>query len=157
MPFWGAFTSDLDQSVGPRAVLSYRSARRIKESSAPVEALSPHTIFILDDDDVVRDSLKVLLETRNFVVVDFDSGSELLDHLATADCLVLDLHMPEMTGAELIGKLRGRGDKTPAILITGRPDKVAQAEAQALGVPLLEKPVSPKLLLDAINAALRRH
>jgi two-component system response regulator FixJ len=119
-----------------------------------VEALSPRTIFILDDDEVVRDSLKVLLETRNFTVVDFTSGADLLKRGDKADCLILDLHMPEMTGAELLSKLRGRGDHTPAILITGRPDKSAQGAAEQLNVPLFEKPVSPKLLLAAIDKAL---
>jgi FixJ family two-component response regulator len=120
-----------------------------------VEALSPRTIFILDDDEVVRDSLKVLLETRNYTVVDFGSGAEVLRRHDKPDCLVLDLHMPEMTGAELLAKLRSRGDRTPAILITGRPDKAAQGQARQLDVPLLEKPVSPKLLLEAIERALR--
>lgn len=120
-----------------------------------MEAVSPRTIFILDDDEVVRDSLKVLLETRNFTVVEFESVADLLCHRNKADCLVLDLHMPEMTGAELLNKLRDRGDRTPAILITGRPDKSARGEANQLDVSLLEKPVSPKLLLAAIDAALR--
>lgn len=119
-----------------------------------MDSRSPRTIFILDDDLAVRDSLKALLEARNFAVVDFDSGSNLFRHQDRADCLILDLHMPQMTGLELLMKLRQRGDSTPAILITGRPDSVTQDEAKKLGVPLLEKPVPPKILLDLVERAL---
>ncbi len=119
-----------------------------------MDSRSPHTIFIPDDDDAARDSLQALLEARHFTVIAFDSGSDLFRRPDHADCLVLDLHMPLMTGAELLTKLRQRGDKTPAILITGRPDRAAQSQARTLGVPLLEKPVSPKLLLATLDAAL---
>ena len=114
-------------------------------------------IFLIDDDDVVRDSVKVLLETRNFTVTDFPSGDAFLHRSTTAagDCMLLDLHMPGMTGVALLKQLRQRGDKTPAILITGRLDATAQAEARNLGVPLLEKPVSPQILFATIEQALQ--
>jgi len=113
-------------------------------------------IFLVDDDDVVRDSVRVLLETRNFTVTDFPSGDAFLRRSTNdaGDCMLLDLHMPGMTGMDLLKQLRRRGDKTPVILITGRLDSNAQAEAQNLGVPLLEKPVSPQVLFAAIEDAL---
>lgn len=139
---------------GASASAFLRHLDRPHPKGAFVDSRSPRTIFILDDDLAVRDSLKALLEARNFAVVDFDSGSNLFRHQDRADCLILDLHMPQMTGLELLMKLRQRGDSTPAILITGRPDSVTQDEAKKLGVPLLEKPVPPKILLDLVERAL---
>jgi two-component system, LuxR family, response regulator FixJ len=114
------------------------------------------TIAVVDDDHMVRDSLKVLLETRDFEVVDFASGSEFLDKRVDAHprCVILDIHMPQMTGLELLKTMRSRGDKTPVILITGRPDAAMRAQAEALGaVALLEKPVSFAALFGALNTA----
>lgn len=114
------------------------------------------TVFIVDDDDVVRDSLKVLLEARNFEAVDFASCK---DFLAGRDgtrpgCLILDIHMPDMTGLDLLKKLRDQGDQTPTILITGRRERVAETQAAALGAVLLDKPVSHTSLFAALNKAL---
>lgn len=116
------------------------------------------TIFVVDDDEVVRDSLKVLLETRQFAVRDFGSGPAFLaDRGATGapGCLVLDIHMPEMSGLELLRRLRDNGDQLPVILVTGRRDPSAQTQAQALGaVTLLDKPISHPALFAAIEQAL---
>jgi len=121
----------------------------------PVDQASP-TILVIDDDDIVRDSVRVLLETRNFTVTDFASADAFLRHEdgLAADCIVLDLHMPGMTGLELLKRLRTLGDQTPVILVTGRPDATTQAEARALGVPLLEKPISAQLLFATIGGVL---
>jgi FixJ family two-component response regulator len=115
------------------------------------------TIFVLDDDEVVRDSLKVLLESRRYAVNDFESGSQLLSgwNGAKPACLILDIHMPGMTGLDVLRELRGRGDPIPVILITGRRDTIAQTQAHALGaVALLDKPVPHSALFAAIDQAL---
>ena len=114
------------------------------------------TIFVIDDDDVVRDSVTVLLETRHYAVTAFSSADAFLrrDHGAAGDCMILDLHMPGMTGLDLLKQLRQSGDAMPAILITGRFDSSVQAEARKLGVTLLEKPISPQLLFAAIKDAM---
>jgi FixJ family two-component response regulator len=116
------------------------------------------TVFVIDDDEVVRDSLKVLLESRNYTVVDFDSGSQFLNNRtnhASKACLVVDVHMPDMTGLELLRNLRNRGDAIPAILITGRTDAGVQEKAKELGaIALLDKPVSHQVLFAAIGQAL---
>ena len=114
------------------------------------------TIHVVDDDDVVRDSLKVLLESREFAVVDFSSGSDLLARReGAADCLILDVHMPEMTGIEVLRRLRADGDATPVIMITGRWDVAIRAQAEALGViAFLDKPVSHSRLFSEIEKAL---
>jgi two-component system response regulator FixJ len=114
-------------------------------------------IYVVDDDDMVRDSLKALLESRQFRVVDFRSGPDFLGHVdgVQSACLLLDIHMPEMTGIEVLRQLRTRGRALPTILITGRVDSTAKAEAEALGaVALLDKPVAHPELFSAIERAL---
>ncbi|MBM3600958.1 MAG: response regulator [Alphaproteobacteria bacterium] len=122
------------------------------------------TIFLVDDDDAVRDSLRILLEISNFNVVDFASAQAFLDRYDRCDapagkrqkaCLVLDLHMPGMSGLALLQALAQRGTPLPAILITGAGTPDARAEVLRAGArAMLEKPVSPDLLLQAINRAL---
>jgi two-component system response regulator FixJ len=118
------------------------------------------TILIVDDDDVVRDSLKVLLELRQFTVRDFESARTFLaarPDTQASGCLVLDVHMPEMSGIELLRTLRNKGDQLPVILVTGRRDAAAQSQAQALGVvAFLDKPISHPALFAAIDQALKR-
>jgi FixJ family two-component response regulator len=95
------------------------------------------TVFLVDDDAAVRDSLKLLLETHGLVVKDFDSGKALLqDHMPRAvDCLVCDIHMPVMSGIDLIETLARRGVSRPTILITGRVDAVAPKGASRRRLP----------------------
>ncbi len=122
-----------------------------------MDATPNRTIAVVDDDEVVRDSLKALLETRQFSVVDYASGR---DYLKRQDgvrpgCLILDIHMPEMTGIDLLKELRGRGCTVPTILVTGRREAMAQTQAQILGaVALLDKPISHPALFAAIAQAL---
>lgn len=142
--------------------MSSRSTSPVRENELYfVDAASASTIFVIDDDDIVRDSLKVLLETRNFAVQDFNSGGDFLRRRggSRADCLILDVHMPQMTGLELLKLLCDRGEAIPAVLITGRSDTAVQAQAKALGVVVLEKPVSFPTLLAAVQqaTATRRH
>ena len=72
------------------------------------------TIAVVDDDDAVRDSLRLFLETLGHPVVTFASGHEFLAHDSSAlACLILDHHMPEMTGLQLAEQLRGSGKRPP--------------------------------------------
>jgi FixJ family two-component response regulator len=117
------------------------------------------TIYVIDDDDVVRDSLTALLESRNFTTVAFDSGRQFLAHRVAdgANCVILDVHMPEMAGVEVLQELRERGDMIPVILITGRRDPGVQAQAVALGASaLLDKPLAHRALFAAVEEALAR-
>jgi FixJ family two-component response regulator len=116
------------------------------------------TIYVVDDDDAVRDSLKVLLESYELSVRDFGSVPEFLDGLDPVNnsCLVLDLHLPAMGGFEVMKTLARRGVALPVVVITGRGD--AQTKARALesgAIAFLEKPVDDQVLMDAIDAALR--
>lgn len=114
-------------------------------------------ILVIDDDDMVRDSLKALLESRDFVVTDFESGRQFLQHAdaVTAQCLLLDVHMPDMSGTDLLKILRENGNAIPVILITGRRDTSTEERAKELGVvAVLDKPVRYATLFAAIEQAL---
>lgn len=124
--------------------------------SAARPAINPGPVIaIVDDDEVVRDSLRAVLETRGYAVRDFASAAELLADAAgrQSTCLLLDVHMPGMTGLELCRALRARGSATPVIFITGRNDPAIAAQAKALGaVMLLDKPIRPATLFATIRS-----
>ncbi len=115
------------------------------------------TIFLVDDDDFVRESLAALLEAYDFEVKAFASGQEYLAERNGHEdgCLLLDIHMPGMSGHDVLKKLRTQQNSTPAILITGRRDTAIEVQAKALGaVALLDKPVPYGALLAALRQAL---
>src|SRR5215467_12497132 len=120
-------------------------------------ALQP-TIYVVDDDEAVRDSLKMLLESYQLSVRDFGSVPEFLDGLDTVDnsCLVLDLHLPAMGGFDVMKTLARRGIRLPVIVITGGGDAQTRARALESGASaFLEKPVDDQVLMAAIDRALR--
>ncbi len=113
-------------------------------------------ISVVDDDEVVRDSLSALL-SRQYAVLEFASGADYLGRAAgiAPGCLLVDMHMPEMTGIELLKILRTQGDSVPTVMMTGRRDAAIAADAKALGVvALLDKPVAHTALYAAIEKAL---
>ena len=95
-------------------------------------------IFIVDDDSATRDSLRLLLDCVGLEAQDFPSAEAFLGarQFADRDCLVLDVHMPGMTGIELLEHLRERGDKIPIIIITGQPSVADTARARAVSATL---------------------
>lgn len=116
------------------------------------------TIYVVDDDDAVRDSLKILLESYQLTVRDFGSVPEFLDGIDSVEnsCLVLDLHLPAMGGFDVMNTLARRGVPLPVVVITGRSDAQTRARALEAGaVAFLEKPVDDQVLMNAIDKALR--
>lgn len=111
---------------------------------------------MIDDDVVVRESVRALLEVRHYAVEEFSSGQALLERAdgVAADCLLLDVQMPGMNGIEVVRALRQRGHATPVILMSGAVTHSTSAQAEMLGVRLLEKPVRPAALVAAIEQAL---
>lgn len=110
-------------------------------------------VCVVEDDDWVRDSLAVLLETHGFAVRTYRSGADFLEdsQRAAAKCLIVDQHMPGMHGLDVIAELRRQAIAIPAILITGRLSPEISRRAGELGVrAILEKPFSSVRLVELI-------
>lgn len=116
-------------------------------------------IVIVDDDDAARDSLKTLLEVQGFAVESFETCEDFLKSSALRGngCLVLDVHLPGMSGLELMEELALRRMAHRVILVTGRNDKAIKDRAAALGAAaLLEKPIDFDALMTAIEGPADR-
>lgn len=99
----------------------------------------------------------MLLESYGLCVEDFASAREFLSRGAKGrcGCLLLDLHMPEMGGLELLNRLRNEGTSLPTIVISGRNDPTATRHAKAAGaLAVLDKPVDDETLIRSISGAL---
>jgi FixJ family two-component response regulator len=120
----------------------------------------PSVIYIVDDDDSVRESLQCLLEQLGCRVVAFGSALEFLRHPrpAAPGCLILDLTLPDLNGLELQRRLaRDQAAAIPIIFITGHGDIPTTVQAMKAGaVEFLTKPFRGEILLDAVDAALER-
>lgn len=115
------------------------------------------TIMVIDDDDLVRDSLKTLLKSAGFKAEVFDSAERFLTsgfHLIDS-LLVLDIQMPDMNGLELQRHLAETGVAIPIIFITANEDNKVRTKAMALGAEaVLQKPFEDNTLLDTIQSVL---
>lgn len=117
----------------------------------------PFTVVVVDDDPAVCGSLKFSLELEGFLVRTYGSAAELFEgDVDGVDCLVIDQRMREMTGMELITKLRREGVSTPAILIVSQTNAAVSARAAKAGVPIVEKPFLGNSLVDKIRQACGR-
>ncbi|HTI81157.1 MAG TPA: response regulator [Acetobacteraceae bacterium] len=118
------------------------------------------SVAVVDDDDAVRDSLRFLLEAAGFSVATFGSAAQFLNEASfeNLSCLVVDQHMPGLTGLQLINNLRSQGAKLPVALITGSPSADLLRQASELGVArVLEKPLNDELLLHFLECPCARH
>lgn len=114
-------------------------------------------VHVIDDDDAVRASLAFLLKSAGHAARTYDSAVAFLQGLDAAEpgCIVTDIRMPEMSGLDLIQRLKERGATHPVIVITGHGDVPLAVEAMKAGVvDFLEKPFDDEALLGAIGAAL---
>ena len=114
-------------------------------------------VYVVDDDEAVRDSLGFLLETAGLRVVTYGSAAQFLNEarLDELGCLVVDQHMPELTGLQLITRLRRQGVTLPIALITGSPSGDLIRLAREVGVSgVLEKPLDDAALLAFIEGVL---
>ena len=116
-------------------------------------------VAVVDDDISVRESLESLIRSAGMRVKLFASAEEFLDavHNGNADCLVLDVRLPGMSGVELHRHLLGQNCKLPAIFITAHAsDDRARLEARSdWTVAYLTKPFGEDEFLDAVDAALK--
>jgi FixJ family two-component response regulator len=118
--------------------------------------VSDQRVFLIDQDEVVRDSLKVLLESHGAAVEDFGSAAEFAARRpAPQGCLVLGLNRLIVDGLDILTALRRRGQDLPVIFIVGGGDSLTKATALAAGAfAYLERPVTETVLLRTVRAAL---
>jgi len=117
------------------------------------------TVFVVDDDEAVRDALRLLIASVGLAVETFATAGELLAAVdaQTRGCLVLDVRMPGMSGLELQERLSAMGAVLPIIFITGHGDVPMAVRAMKAGaLDFLLKPFHDQNLLDRIHQALDR-
>jgi FixJ family two-component response regulator len=120
-------------------------------------ALNGQCVFIIDDDEAMRDSLAWLLESNGMNVRSFESGEVFLDAYSEdmAGCLVLDVRMPGMSGLELHEKLQGLRSTLPIIFVTGHGDVPMAVSALKKGAAdFIEKPFNDKEILRLVEQCL---
>jgi FixJ family two-component response regulator len=117
------------------------------------------TVFVIDDDEAVRDALCELFASENIPVRAFPLAEDFLasDTVGAPGCLILDLMMPGMSGIELQAELVRRGATIPVIIMTGQGDvPKAVTTLKAGAFDFIEKPFDPTALLRVVNQALNR-
>ncbi len=114
----------------------------------------PHTkVFVVDDDDAVRDSLQVLLEAHGITVEAFASTGAFASHYRRPPrgCLILDQHLQVLTGVDFLESPAGKSLGIPVILITGRGNPALEQQARQAGAAeFRQKPVSERVLLATV-------
>jgi two-component system response regulator FixJ len=115
-------------------------------------------VYVIDDDEAMRDSLDFLLGSADFHVTLFESASDFLNALPSIDfgCVVSDVRMPDIDGIELLKRLK-TSSMLPVVIMTGHGDVPLAVEAMKLGAAdFLEKPFEDDRLIGMIDAALKK-
>ena len=114
-------------------------------------------VFVVDDDDAMRDSLDFLLSSAGCAVRTFESAERLLEALTDSNCgcVVSDVRMPGIDGLELLRRIKATRPNLPVVIITGHGDVPLAVEAMKLGAAdFVEKPFDDERLLGVVQAAL---
>jgi FixJ family two-component response regulator len=121
------------------------------------ESLGSSVIGVVDDDPSVLKALSRLLRSAGFVVVTFVSAEDFLTRFrqSALACVVLDIHLGEMSGLDLQAYLADAGVPLPIVFITAHDDPQTRARVEKSHQPYLRKPVDEKALLDAIAGQVR--
>jgi two-component system response regulator FixJ len=117
------------------------------------------TVFVVDDDDAIRDSLSLLAIAEGFAAESFPSAERFLGSFdpARSGCVVADIRMPGMSGLEMLRALRADGVDVPVIFITGHGDvPLAVSALKASAADFFEKPFDDVQLLASVRRALER-
>jgi two-component system response regulator FixJ len=125
--------------------------------SEPALAHVPALVHVIDDDDAVRDSLALLLDSADLAVRTYDSALAFLAVASSlvAGCILTDVRMPDLDGLALQRRLNEAGVRLPVIVMTGHGDvPVAVAALKAGAADFLEKPFDDERLISAVRAAL---
>lgn len=116
------------------------------------------TIFIVDDDDAIRDSVAILLQATGHQNIEaYGSARDFLDRAKpqARDCLLLDIRMPDMDGLELQAEINRRGHHFPIVMMTAHGDVPIAVRAMKAGAfEFIEKPFAEEALLSCIDRAL---
>jgi FixJ family two-component response regulator len=118
------------------------------------------SIVVVEDDASMSRAIERVLRAGGFTAVLFASAEAALEAeaAATAECLVLDIHLPGMSGFDLYRQLAQAGETPPAIFITAHDEPAVREEAKSMGASrYLSKPFSGRALLNAVTQALRFH
>ena len=119
--------------------------------------ISKPIVAVLDDEPELRKALRRLLTGRGFEVVEYARGQDLLAALDShsPDCLLLDLHMPEVNGFDVLEAFQSRHIHAPVVVITAHDEPGTEARVCSLGASAyLRKPMDRDALLAAINAVI---
>jgi two-component system response regulator FixJ len=118
----------------------------------------PRPVYVIDDDEAVRESLSLLLESRALPVQTFASAREFLTVAPSVPpgCIVTDLRMPGMDGLQLLQGLREHSLRLPVIVMTGHGEVPLAVQALKAGaIDFIEKPFPSQVLFDAIQSAVQ--
>ena len=116
-------------------------------------------VYVIDDDEAMRDSLNFLLDSANFNVTLFETALRFLEALPglTFGCVVSDVRMPGLDGIELLKRMKADQSKFPIVIMTGHGDVPLAVEAMKQGaVDFLEKPFEDDRLIGMIETAIRQ-
>jgi FixJ family two-component response regulator len=116
-------------------------------------------VFVIDDDEAMRDSIACLLESVGIPCRMFSDASTFLEFCDPhkQGCILMDIRMPGMSGMELLENLKANGVRLPVIIITGHGDVPLAVRALKLGAfDFVQKPFNPHDLLDRVHAALQQ-
>jgi len=120
--------------------------------------MSPHSVFIIDDDPAMRDALVLMLRGAGYRARSFVSADDFLGNLPEdrSACVITDVRMPGLQGSELVGRLKSlRGETWPVIVITGHGEVTLAVQLMKAGVvDFVEKPFDPQRMLDAVSSCL---
>lgn len=113
-------------------------------------------VILVDDDPAVTHAVQFSFDLEGLDVRSFSDAESLLamQDLPKEGCLVLDYRLPGADGLELLERLRAKGVRMPAVLITTNPRPHLRTRAAAAGVPIIEKPLLTDALLTAVRSAL---
>jgi two-component system CheB/CheR fusion protein len=135
------------------------SAVRVPHTTDRTDGAGAAVIFVVDDDDGIRQAIRAVLEDDGRTVQDFATCEEFLETYRPGreECLVIDAYLPGMSGLALLARLHNAGHRLPAIMITGNSDVAIAVQAMKAGASdFIEKPISRGELLASVDRALEQ-
>lgn len=151
--------TELNQAIERLRPKTQRATEMHPKTTSETDNPEASVIFVVDDDQEVREAMRAVLEDDGHTVETFSSSEDFLDAYRPGrnGCLLLDAYLPGMNGVELLRWLHDRGDRLPAIVITGSSDVPMAVEAMKAGAAdFIEKPIARSELLASLNSTLEQ-